>query len=150
MSAIRGAAFAAGLWASLGLAYAAVFAILLTLGQVVAYARGMRPALDYSAERRPRFTRAHFWGTVARTIGYTAAALIRGATMRPVDHAWAFAIRLRLLTGVVTGIGIAVNPLIEYFADNMPERRLGVFGVTLMLCGFRLQSVQYWLIVLRT
>jgi hypothetical protein len=49
---------------------------------------------------------------------------------------------------VVSGIGNAVVPLIEYFADNLPERRLGVFGIALILCGFGLQSFQYWVVVL--
>jgi len=30
-------------------------------------------------------------------------------------------------------------------ADNLPERRLGVVGIGLILCGFTLQSIQYWL-----
>jgi len=38
-----------------------------------------------------------------------------------------------------------VNPFIEYYADNLPERGLGAFGIFLILCGFALQSVQYWL-----
>jgi len=50
-----------------------------------------------------------------------------------------------LVTGIVTGVGITVNPYIEYYADNLPERRLGVFGIGLILCGFTLQSLQYWL-----
>ena len=50
-----------------------------------------------------------------------------------------------LVTGIVTGVGITVNPYIEYYADNLPERRLGVFGIALILCGFSLQSLQYWL-----
>jgi hypothetical protein len=47
-----------------------------------------------------------------------------------------------------TGIGATVNPYIEYYADNLPERRLGVFGIGLILCGFALQSFQYWLALL--
>lgn len=43
------------------------------------------------------------------------------------------------------GVGVTVNPYIEYYADNLPERRLGVFGIGLILCGFALQSLQYWL-----
>lgn len=50
-----------------------------------------------------------------------------------------------LVTGLVTGVGVTVNPYIEYYADNLPERRLGVFGIGLILCGFALQSVRYWL-----
>jgi hypothetical protein len=30
----------------------------------------------------------------------------------------------------------------------MPEKRMGVFGVGLILIGFALQSVQYWLVLL--
>jgi hypothetical protein len=47
--------------------------------------------------------------------------------------------------GIVTGVGTMVNPYIEYYADNLPERRLGAFGIGLILCGFSLQSLQYWL-----
>jgi hypothetical protein len=147
-SAIRGIAFGACLWRSLGLGFAAAFAVLLTLGQIVAYSRGIRLAMDYAATGRPRITRRHAWAILVRTVGYTATALLCSALVRHVDHAWAFAIRVGLVIGVVSGIGNAVVPLIEYFADNLPERRLGVFGIALILCGFGLQSFQYWVVVL--
>ena len=144
-AAIRGVAFGAGLYRSLGFGFAIAFAVLITIGQIVAYSRGMRPAIDYVASRRPRLTRRQFWGTVVRTFGYIAAALICSAFVHHVDHAWSFAIRVGLVTGIVTGVGATVNPYIEFYADNLPERWLGVFGVGLILCGFALQSVQYWL-----
>jgi hypothetical protein len=50
-----------------------------------------------------------------------------------------------LVTGIVTGIGAAVNPYIEYYADSLPERRLGAFGIALIFSGFVFQSLQYWL-----
>jgi hypothetical protein len=147
-SAIRGIAFGACLWRNLGLEFAAAFAVLITLGQIFAYSRGIRPAMDYAATGRPRITRRHAWAILVRTVGYTATALLCSALVRHVDHAWAFAIRVGLVIGVVTGIGGAVAPLIEYFADNLPERRLGAFGIALILCGFALQSFQYWVVVL--
>jgi hypothetical protein len=144
-SAIRGFAFGAGLYRVVGFGFAIAFAILITVGQVFAYARGMRPAIDYAASRRPRMTRRLFWGTVVRTVGYTATALVCSFFIRHLDQAWYFAIRVGLVTGVVTGVGVTINPYIEYYADNLPERRLGVFGIGLILCGFALQSLQYWL-----
>ena len=144
-AAIRGFAFAAGLYRILGFGFAIAFAILVTVGQVFAYWHGMRPAIDYAASRRPRLTRRQFRGTVVRTVGYMVAALICSAFIHHVDHAWSFAIRVGLVTGIVTGVGVTVNPYIEYYADNLPERRLGVFGIGLILCGFALQSLQYWL-----
>lgn len=144
-SAIRGLAFGAGLYRIVGLQFAVAFALLITVGQVIAYSRGMRPALDYEASRRPRLTRRQFVGTVIRTVGYTASALICSVLIHRLDHAWAFALRVGIVTGLVTGIGVTVNPYIEYYADNLPERRLGIFGIGLILCGFALQSLQYWL-----
>jgi hypothetical protein len=144
-SAIRGFALGVGLYRTLGFGFAIGFALLITAGQVLAYSRGMRPALDYAASRRPRLTRRQFWGTVIRTVGYMAAALACSTFIHHVEHAWFFAIRVGLVTGIVTGVGITINPYIEYYADNLPERRLGVFGIGLILCGFALQSLQYWL-----
>jgi len=144
-SAIRGLAFGAGLYRILSLEYAIAFATLITIGQIIAYARGMRPAIDYVASRRSRLTRRQFWGTVIRTVGYIVTALLCSALVHRLEHAWPFAIRVGLVTGLVTGIGATVNPYIEYYADNLPERRLGAFGIGLILCGFALQSLQYWL-----
>lgn len=142
-SAIRGVAFGAGLYRVVGLRFAAVFALLITVGQVFGYSRGISPTMDYVASRRPRLTRRQFWGTVVRTFGYFAAALMCSALVHHVN--WSFAIRIGLVTGIVTGLGQTVNPYIEYYADNLPERWLGVFGIGLILCGFALQSLQYWL-----
>jgi hypothetical protein len=144
-SAIRGFGFGAGLYRIVGSRFAIGFALLITVGQVFAYSRGMRPAMDYVAARRPRPTRRQFWGTVVRTFGYIASALICSAFIHHVEHPWSFAIRVGLVTGIVTGVGVTVNPYIEYYADNLPQRRLGAFGIGLILCGFALQSLQYWL-----
>jgi len=82
---------------------------------------------------------------VFRTLGYMVSALICSAFIHHVDHVLSFAIRVGLVTGLVTGFGATITPFIEYYADNLPERRLGVFGIALILCGFSLQSLQYWL-----
>ena len=142
-SAIRGVGFGVGLYGIVGLGFAAAFAILITIGQIFGYTRGISPSMDYVASRRPRLTRRQFWGTVVRTFGYFSAALICSALVHHVN--WSFAIRVGLVTGIVTGLGQTVNPYIEYYADSLPERWLGVFGIGLILCGFALQSLQYWL-----
>lgn len=144
-SATRGFGFGIGLYRILGLQFAVSFAALITIGQVVAYSRGMRPALDYSASRRPRLSPRQFWGTVVRTLGYMVTALVCSAFIHHLENAWSFAIRVGLVTGIITGVGTTINPYIEYYADNLPERRLGAFGIGLILLGFALQSVQYWL-----
>jgi hypothetical protein len=118
------------------------------MGQILAYSYGMRPALDYAATGRPRITRRHAWGILVRTLGYTVTALLCSALVRHVEHVWSGAIRLGFVIGVVTGVGVAIVPMIEHYADNLPERRLGAFGIVLILCGFALQSFQYWVALL--
>jgi hypothetical protein len=148
-SAIRGAAFGAGVYQFAGLTFAATYCLLSTGGQVIAYSRGIRPGMDYIASRKPRLSRRQAWSAVVRCLGQIAATLLCSALVRNVDHAaWSFAIRLGLVTGIVTAVGTTVNPYIEYYADNLPQRRLGVFGIWLVFCGFLLQSVQYWVALL--
>jgi hypothetical protein len=150
-SAIRASAFSAALYPKVGLRFAVLYAVLLTGGQISAYLRGVRPSLRLTAQhkgsRAPRFPRVLLWATVVRTVGYIAAALICSAIVRHVEHPWLFATRLGVVTGLVTGVGMAFSPHIEYYADHLPQRRMGVFGVALMFFGFALQSLQYWLAV---
>jgi len=146
-SALRAVGFSAGLYRMLGLPFAATFAALNTAGQAVAYRRGVRPGLDYQAARHSRLTRRQLVATVLRTIGYLATAMICSMLVHQVAHAWLFALRVGLTVGLVTGFGTMVNPIIEYYADNLPARRLGAFGIWLVLCGFFFQSFQYWLVV---
>lgn len=89
----------------------------------------MRPAIDYAASLCPRLSRRQFWGTLVRTAGYIASALVCSAFIHHLDHPWSFAIRVGLVTGIVTAVGATFNPYIEYYADNLPERRLGAFGI---------------------
>lgn len=142
---IRAFGFGAGLYRIVGFGFAASFAILITIGQLIAYSRGVRPAMDYVASRRTRLSIRQFWAAIFRTVGYIASALLCSAFIHHLEHPWPFAIRVGLVTGIVTALGATINPYIEYYADNLPERRLGAFGIALIFCGFVLQSLQYWL-----
>jgi hypothetical protein len=146
-SLIRAAAFSAALYPQVGFRFAILYCLLLTGGQVVAYRRGVRPSMQYTTSRRPRFKWVFLWSTLVRTAGYIVAALICSAFVRHVEHPWLFATRLGVVTGLVTGVGMAFSPHVEYYADHLPQRRMGVVGIGLMFCGFALQSLQYWLAV---
>ena len=147
-SAIRGLAFGAGLYLYPGFRFGAAFAILITLGQIFAYSRGLRPSIDYGPQRRPRLSKRQFWAAVVRTVGYIATALVCSAFVQHLEHPWQFALRVGLVTGLVTATGNAVGPFIEHFSENLPERSMGAFGIGLIFVGFSLQSLQYWLVVL--
>lgn len=143
MSAIRGAGFALGAAWSFGFPFGITFGVLSTFGQAFAYRLGIRPTVDYKPATRPSITRFQLLAALNRAVGYGAAGYLSSLIARE-QHPFAVGLKTGLAIGLVTAIGGSFTPLIEWMADRMPERRMGVIGVALILIGFTLQSIQYW------
>ena len=148
MSAIRGAGFGLGFAYLYGGAFGATFGAMSTVAQAIAYRAGMRPTMDYLPAARLRLTKLQFLGVVIRTVGYTAGAYISALIAQQRAGAIGVAVTIGLVIGVVTAISSACMPVIEWGADHVPAKRMGVFGIGLILIGFALQSVQYWVALL--
>jgi hypothetical protein len=143
MSAIRGCGFALGAAWSFGAAFGVTFGALSTTGQAIAYRIGIRPTVDYRPATRPRMTRFQLLAALNRTVGYAATGYLSSLAARN-GHPFAVGLRTGLAIGLVTAIVGSCTPFIEWAADHIPERGMGVFGVGLILIGFTLQAVQYW------
>jgi hypothetical protein len=104
--------------------------------------------MDYKPATRPRFTKAQLLAAVNRTVGYAIAGYVSALIAQHRATALSVGLRVGLMMGVVTAIVIACTPFIEWTADHMPQRRMGVLGIGLILIGFALQSVQYWVALL--
>src|SRR5579864_3558528 len=143
-SAIRGCGFAVGASYSFGASFGITFGVLSTVGQALAYRVGIRPTADYRPATRPRLTRFQLLAAANRTVGYAVTGYLSSLVARQPEHAIAVGLRVGLALGVVTAIAGSCTPFIEWVADHVPEKRMGVFGVGLLLVGFALQSVQYW------
>jgi hypothetical protein len=149
MSAIRGTGFGLGAAYLYGGTFGATFGALSTVAQVLAYrVVGIRPDVDYRPARRPRLTRFQLLAAVNRTVGYAAAAYISAVAAHHRANALSLGVKTGLAIGVVTVIIGSCTPLIEWGADHVPEKRMGVFGIGLILIGFALQSAQYWVTLL--
>jgi hypothetical protein len=148
MSAIRGCGFALGAAHNLGAAFGITFGLLSTVGQTLAYRLGIRPTIGYKPDTRPRVTRFQLLSAANRTIGYALTGYVSSLVAQHREQAIAIGLRSGLAIGLVTAIVIPFTPFIEWKADHMAERRMGIFGVAMILLGFALQSVQYWLTLL--
>lgn len=104
--------------------------------------------MDYQAAARLRLTRAQVLGVLNRTVGYGVAGYISALAGQQRAIALSFGVKAGLVIGVVTAISSACTSFIEWIADHVPARRMGVFGVGLILTGFALQSVRYWVALL--
>ena len=148
MSAIRGGGFALGAAYLYGGVFGAALGALSTLGQMVAYRAGMRPTIDYQPAARLRLTRNQLLGALNRTVGYAAAGYLSALAAQQRANALSVGVKAGLVIGVVTVIAGSCTPFVEWTADHVPAKRMGVFGVGLILIGFALQSVQYWVALL--
>jgi hypothetical protein len=148
MSAIRGCGFAIGASWSFGPVFGATFGALSTVGQMIAYRLGIRPTLEYKPATRPRLTRTQLLAGINRTAGYAVSGYVSSLVAQHKEHAIAVGLRVGLAMGVVTVTIGMFTPFIEWTADHLPEKRMGVLGVALILIGFTLQSAQYWAILL--
>ena len=148
MSAIRGCGFALGGSYLFGPAFGITLGALSTAGQAIAYRFGIRPTMDYKPAARPRVTRVQLLAALNRTVGYAVTGYVCSLIAGQREHAIAIGLKVGLALGVVTAIIGSCTPLIEWGADHVPEKRMGVFGIGLILVGFGLQSVQYWVALL--
>ena len=143
MSAIRGCGFGLGAWYLFGAPFGTTFGVLSTAGQAIAYQMGVRPTVDYKPASRPRLSRFLLLAAVNRTVGYMATGYVSSLVAQQREHAIAVGLKAGLAIGLVTAIAGACTPFVEWMADHVPERGMGVFGIALILIGFTLQSVQY-------
>jgi aryl-alcohol dehydrogenase-like predicted oxidoreductase len=93
-------------------------------------------------------TKYQFLAAVNRAVGYGAAGYISALVAGQRATALGVGVKIGLALGLVTAIAIACTSFIEWIVDTVPEKRMGVVGVGLILIGFTLQSVQYWMALL--
>lgn len=144
MSAIRGLGFAAGGAFLFGARFGIAFGTLSTVGQIIAYRVGIRPTMDYAPAARPRITKRQLLSSVNRTVGYGLAGYVSSLFGHRKEMAVSLGLEVGVITGVITTVSIFCTPFVEWMADHMPARRMGLLGIGLILAGFLFQSVQYW------
>jgi flagellar biosynthesis protein FliQ len=81
-------------------------------------------------------------------VGYAIAGYISALVSRQRAKALTFGLEVGLVMGVVTAIATPCTPLVEWTADHLPAKLMGVVGAGFILIGFTLQSIQYWMTLL--
>lgn len=137
-----------------GLLYGTLFGVIFgpatAAGLVLVYRLRFSVARSYpELGGRPRIRMDAVRAQAVRVTAIGAAAVVAGvgAGIGGVTTI-VFALRLAVVLQV-TGTAISTAaPFVERWADEVPTRRLGMIGATLILTGLLLQSIQYWVVIL--
>ena len=116
------------------------FGIFCAVGFVAAYLI-VGPPTNIDLQH-PRIDRAVLKRAALRAATIGLAAVLSGAIHRE-SQALSYGVEVGLVTGVSSGILVAVAPSVEAWVDNLPDRRFGGYGAILVVIGCLLNSLQY-------
>jgi hypothetical protein len=155
---LRGAVLGIAGGLTFGAAFGIVLGLLAALGLVVAYMMRFSPADVVVAAAphialkqdntpvRPRWRWNAVRAAAARGLAIGLAAILAGIVTRG-SVGVLLGLEIGLVVGLVGTIVSTVSPFVEWWADHLPERRLGAVGVAMLLLGLGLSSVPYWVTV---
>jgi hypothetical protein len=126
-----------------GPSFGVVFGILSGIGLSISYALGFAPTHDYEAKSKPHLSKHKVLASFWRAAVVSVAGMVAGLLPAAETHWVLFGLKLGMAAGTVSAMVSLFSPTIEWWIENLPERRLGVMGVGLILVGMLFQSVQY-------
>lgn len=101
------------------------------------------PPFELSSSR-PQIDKTLLKRAVFRGVSIGLAAVLAGAIHGEPDTLF-YGVKVGLVTGISSGVLVALAPAVELWVDNLPDRRLGGYGAILVLIGSLLQTAQYLL-----
>lgn len=126
--------------------FAIIFGLFSGIGLAATYVIGFAPVSDYMTEHRPRLSRHKILASLWRVIAVSVAGVIAGYFS--ASGQLEMELKLGCAAGVVSALVSLFSAPLEWWVENLPDRRLGLFGIMLIFIGMVLQSVQYWVVVL--
>jgi len=129
---------------ALGLAFGGfLFLVLLSM-----WFLKLQPNAFYLQDTRPEFNRRKlllvgFLGIATALVCMLSSIIAAGST-----DLIAFGLRVGITVGLTSGFVLAVSPMIEWWAEHLPERRLGAAGAVLFMIGFCIQAFPYLTVLL--
>jgi len=147
LGAARGIVIALASLHSYGWIFSLLWGGLSSIGLYIVYRNGFAPTFDYRAHMRPVLSKHRLMSAVWRGVAVGFAGAAAGWIQQNGYRSFAFGIYVGFAAASVSFFVGTLSPFIEYWADNLPERRLAAIGVGVMLVGMMLQSAQYLLIL---
>ncbi len=124
------------------------FGLLSGIGLMAVYAFRLSPIDAYQPRVKPQLRPRELIASASRGSSTVLAGAIAALLVHNGNGALGFGLLFGVVAGTVSAIISVFSPFVEWWADNLPARRLGAFGTMILLVGLILQSVQYWVVLL--
>ena len=125
-----------------GWQFGALFGLFCSVSLFGVYWRGYAPTFDYRSHTRPVISRHHLQASLYRGIGVGVSGTLAGFLLINGLSSMLFGAYVGFSAAIMSFFVGTFSPLVEYWADNLPERRVAAAGVIVMLFGIVLQSFQ--------
>jgi len=112
------------------------------------YAFRLSSSDAYLPHVKPQLRSRELIASAMRGTATALAGMIAALITHSVNGALGFGLTFGIVAGTVSALVSVFSPFVEWWADNLPARRLGAFGTAILLLGLILQSIQYWVILL--
>jgi hypothetical protein len=145
---VRGFFLGAGAAWAFSIDFGLLFGLLTGTALLLAYRLGFSAGHEFAWLKRPHLSRRKLLGSLVRAILLALAAVL-ASWIKPVSaQPFDFGLRYGLMVGLAGLLLGTLTGFTEWYTDNLPERRLGLLEICLLICGVIIQSVQYWVSLL--
>jgi hypothetical protein len=116
-------------------------------GSMASQKMKLSPEYWYEASRKPVFSFKRIGlGLILGT--FMTLMVLFGETICGDKNGLASALRLGFTVGIGTGLIASVSPFVEWYADNLPPRKMGYIGAVMFMIGFAIQSIPSLVVLL--
>jgi hypothetical protein len=126
-----------------GWPFAALFGSFCSVTLFVVYWRRYAPTYDYRAHTRPVINAHRVKASLYRGAAVGLSGTLAGLVLMDKDTSMLFGMYVGFSAALMSFLVGTFSPVIEHWADNLPERQIAAAGVIVMLFGMVLQSLQY-------
>jgi hypothetical protein len=119
-------------------------------GSLAATKLKISPENWYEASCKPEFRPKRMavglmLGTTITLVAWMGETIFGGTNTK---DAFFMALRLGFVIGIGTALVASVSPFVEWYADNLPPKRMGYIGAVMFLIGFLIQSIPSLVVLL--
>jgi hypothetical protein len=146
LAAVRGLSLGLGVALTFDWKMGLVIAVVATIALAISYFAGFAPSHSArSLDRLPKhFHRTQLLASLVRGLIYLLAGFCGGLLFGDLRRGVRIGGLLALVVAITSAATSVMSPYVEVWATELPPKRMGFYGILMMIAGSLVQTIQYW------